>query len=530
MITLNYPIAGGDFDSAGLATRKLKEQLARLGVDASAMRRVMIASYEAEMNVVIHARTGTLWARLDVDKLDLEVADEGPGIPDVELAMREGWSTAPERARQMGFGAGLGLPNIRKASDLFQIETRVGRGTRIRSTILFHGGEAGPAVAFPASGAVRPALGVDDGRCRGCRRCIFTCPTGALRLRDRRPTLLDPLCVGCTACIEECPDGVFSIAADAEPNAGALRNVPQGALLIAPRGFFVGFPGFRPPELILSGLRQIGFSEVRFLEEWEESLRRESRHEAAAGKLPRPRIPPLCPPVVSLIEGRFPSLIPHLVPCLSPSEAACEEFPLRPVFLAAACPGQYRACAWSSLTERLTVATPAALANAVLPLLNSRRADGELPAVRVPRANPAGPRGLAASGVRSVLRLLSRAETGALADVSVLELHLCAGGCSASPLLTSNPELNGFRWTVEHSGEPPAAARRNRPYEQRQGVRLDPDMTEAIRKLAEIDGMTHRLPGRDCGSCGSPSCAAFAEDVVMRRAAEGDCPFMENAR
>ena len=161
MITLAYPIAGGDFDSAGLATRMLKEQLARLGVDASAMRRAMIASYEAEMNVVIHARTGTLWARLDVDKLDLEVADEGPGIPDVELAMREGWSTAPERARQMGFGAGLGLPNIRKASDLFQIETRVGRGTRIRSTILFHGGEAGPAVASPASwgSSTRPWCG-----------------------------------------------------------------------------------------------------------------------------------------------------------------------------------------------------------------------------------------------------------------------------------------------------------------------------------------------------------------------------------
>ncbi len=96
----------------------------------------MIASYEAEMNVVIHARTGTLWARLDSGKLDLEIADEGPGIPNVELALREGWSTASEKAREMGFGAGMGLPNIRRNSDLFDIETRVGRGTRIRSTIL----------------------------------------------------------------------------------------------------------------------------------------------------------------------------------------------------------------------------------------------------------------------------------------------------------------------------------------------------------------------------------------------------------
>ncbi len=79
MITLSYRIQGGDFDSAGLATRKLKEQLAKIGVGACVMRRAMIASYEAEMNVVIHARTGTLWARLDEVKLDLEVADEGPG-------------------------------------------------------------------------------------------------------------------------------------------------------------------------------------------------------------------------------------------------------------------------------------------------------------------------------------------------------------------------------------------------------------------------------------------------------------------
>ncbi len=125
---MSYRIAGGDFDTAGIATRQLKEQLAKIGVNGAVMRRAMIASYEAEMNVVIHARTGTLWARLDAGKLDLEVADEGPGIPDVSLALREGWSTASAQAREMGFGAGMGLPNIKRNSDLFEIETRVGPG------------------------------------------------------------------------------------------------------------------------------------------------------------------------------------------------------------------------------------------------------------------------------------------------------------------------------------------------------------------------------------------------------------------
>ena len=207
MITLSFRIQGGDFDSAGLATRKLKEQLSRIGVGGPVMRRVMIAAYEAEMNVVIHARTGTLWARLDEEKLDLEITDEGPGIPDVQLALREGWSTASLQARQMGFGAGLGLPNIRKNSDLFDIETRVGRGTRIRSTILLGVRDDGDAPLLDA-----PAfLSLDHGRCRACLRCIFACPTAALRVHGARPVLLPELCVGCTACAVECADEVFGI-------------------------------------------------------------------------------------------------------------------------------------------------------------------------------------------------------------------------------------------------------------------------------------------------------------------------------
>ena len=137
MITVNRRIEGGDFGSAGSATRMLKDQLRMAGVPVDTLRRVMIASYEAEMNVVIHARRGTLWARIDGERLDLEVIDDGPGIPDIELAMREGWSTASDEARRMGFGAGMGLPNIRRNSDRFEIDSEVGHGTRVRSTILF---------------------------------------------------------------------------------------------------------------------------------------------------------------------------------------------------------------------------------------------------------------------------------------------------------------------------------------------------------------------------------------------------------
>jgi len=520
MITLSYPIAGGDFDSAGFATRKLKEQLAKVGVDASALRRAMIAAYEAEMNVVIHARVGTLWARLDETKLDLEVADEGPGIPDVELAMREGWSTAPDRARQMGFGAGLGLPNIRKASDLFQIETRVGRGTRIRSTILFDGG-ARAAVEIAAAPAL---LRIEAQRCRGCMRCIRACPAGALRIHNGRPVLLQHLCIGCATCIDECADGVFGL-----PENGAPRAVPKGAILIIPRGLVTGFPGFPQPESVVSALRELGFEKVMFLEEWEEALCAEGRKEAADDTLPLPRIPPLCPPLVALIESRFPSLIPHLSPFLSPAESAGEEFPLRPVFLVAACPGQYSACAESSLTERLTVLAPAALTGAVRNLKGllrpaSRSLLGGSSSVVAARSGE-----LAAGGARAVMRVLGRAETGALGGIDLLDLHFCAGGCSASPLVTREPEIAGLRHAAVPRGAGAGAAgavRRTRPYVQRPGLRLDPDMAQAMRKLALIDSTVRLLPGRDCGSCGAPSCAALAEDVVAGRAHRKACPFL----
>ena len=400
MITLSHGITGGDFDSAGMATRRLKEQLARIGVEASALRRAMIASYEAEMNVVIHARTGTLWARVDDGKLDLEIADEGPGIPDVELALREGWSTASEQARQMGFGAGMGLPNIRRNSDLFEIETRVGKGTRVRSTILLRPGVVAPGDAPGKTAA--PAL--EKGRCRGCRRCIFACPTAALRMPEDGPTLREELCIGCASCIEECPDGVFGIQ-DAVPGvpygapgvpdggSGALAAVPRDSLLVVPRGFVTGLPGGQPPARILRALREIGFSEVRFLEEWEDALRADVRRELQRQDLPLPRIPPFCLPLVGLVESRFPSLIPHLAPYLSPCEAACGEFLRRSVVFAAACPGQYGACAGSSLTDRLTVVSPGRLAAAVLSrLCGSRGEESPCRARRNPCRTRLGPR------------------------------------------------------------------------------------------------------------------------------------------
>lgn len=126
-----FAVHGGDYANGGRASTAIKDLLKALAVPADVTRRVAIAAYEAEMNVVMYARHGTMAISVTPVRVTVEVHDEGPGIPDIALAMQEGWSTATPEMREMGFGAGMGLPNIERVSDEFQITSEVGRGTRL---------------------------------------------------------------------------------------------------------------------------------------------------------------------------------------------------------------------------------------------------------------------------------------------------------------------------------------------------------------------------------------------------------------
>jgi anti-sigma regulatory factor (Ser/Thr protein kinase) len=132
----SFHLMGGDFTNAGSASSALKAKLINSGVAQSIVRRAAIAAFEAEMNVIIHAVAGTLHYLITAEALTITVTDMGPGIEDVKLAMQEGYSTAPDWVREMGWGAGMGLPNISKHSDLFKLDTVVGEGTTLE--IFFH--------------------------------------------------------------------------------------------------------------------------------------------------------------------------------------------------------------------------------------------------------------------------------------------------------------------------------------------------------------------------------------------------------
>jgi anti-sigma regulatory factor (Ser/Thr protein kinase) len=134
-----YKVHGRDFDKGGETSTEIKSLLASLDLDPRLIRRAVIVAFEAEMNVVMYAVEGRLTLSITDEDITIEMDDRGPGIPDLESAMEEGWSTATDEMREMGFGFGMGLPNIRRNSDGFDIRSEVGSGTVITSTIKLDG-------------------------------------------------------------------------------------------------------------------------------------------------------------------------------------------------------------------------------------------------------------------------------------------------------------------------------------------------------------------------------------------------------
>lgn len=135
IIRLSYVVPGDDFTRAGEASGLLKKNLKMLGIDPEIVRRVSIAIYEGEINMVIHAHGGKIDVEINSQGIIMVLKDQGPGIPNVELAMQEGYTTAPDDVRSLGFGAGMGLPNMKKYTDYMHIDTQVGVGTTVTMKI-----------------------------------------------------------------------------------------------------------------------------------------------------------------------------------------------------------------------------------------------------------------------------------------------------------------------------------------------------------------------------------------------------------
>lgn len=137
-MSFEYKVEGGDFTHAGYASSQVKKMLKQLGVDNSIIKRVVVCLYEAEVNIVAHAWRGVILINLDSERINMKLTDEGPGIADISLAMQKGYSTASPQVREMGFGAGMGLPNISTNADRFDITSEQGVGTTLEISILLN--------------------------------------------------------------------------------------------------------------------------------------------------------------------------------------------------------------------------------------------------------------------------------------------------------------------------------------------------------------------------------------------------------
>ncbi len=134
-VNFHFDIDGDNFTSAGEASVKIKKLLREMGFSPDTIRRVSVAMYEGEINMVIHANGGSADVEVYSDRIEIILADRGPGIANIELAMQEGYSTAPDNIRSLGFGAGMGLPNMKRYTDQMRIESAVGEGTTIYMTV-----------------------------------------------------------------------------------------------------------------------------------------------------------------------------------------------------------------------------------------------------------------------------------------------------------------------------------------------------------------------------------------------------------
>ena len=134
-VRFRYEVDGENFTLAGQASVQVKKNLREIGIPAEIIRRVSIAMYEGEINMVIHAGGGVADVYVDEEKVTIVLEDNGPGIENIELAMKDGYSTAPDNIRSLGFGAGMGLPNMKRYSDTLTLESELGRGTKVTMTV-----------------------------------------------------------------------------------------------------------------------------------------------------------------------------------------------------------------------------------------------------------------------------------------------------------------------------------------------------------------------------------------------------------
>jgi len=403
---------------------------------------------------------------------------------------------------------------------------------------------------------------LDREKCKGCTNCIKRCPTEAIRVREGKARIFEERCIDCGECIRACPNHAKAALTD---KLDRLSEFEYTVAMPAP-SFFGQFRRTASPEAVLQALKAVGFDDVFEVAAAASVVSYAVRTYMETEHFVRPLISSACPAVVRLIQVRFPSLLDHIAPIESPMEVAARLAKKRAVektglpvdrigaFFISPCAAKVTAVKQPVGRKNSLVDGAMSMSEVYGAAVGHLKEEFSGPDLQVSAASGirwgrsggenaevgVGER-LAVDGVHNVITVLEEVEKGRLADVDFLEAQACVGGCIGGPLTPENPfvaRANIKAMADMAEGNPIPFDERvlealygagelfmENSIPPRPVLQLDEDVTKAMLKVELLEKTVADLPNLDCGSCGSPTCRALAEDIVRGLALEMDCVF-----
>lgn len=400
---------------------------------------------------------------------------------------------------------------------------------------------------------------LDVSKCNGCTTCLKHCPTEAIRIRDKHAVIDADRCIDCGQCIRVCPNQAK------KANYQKLEAMDRFRWKIAlPAPSLYGqFENLDDVDYVLQGLLDIGFDDVFEVSAAAELVSAYTRRYIHRDGIKKPIISSACPAIVRLIALRFPSLYDNILPMLPPMEIAAQLARDRAkadhpelsdkdigVCFISPCPAKVSYVAQGFGSRESGIDAVVSMQDVYFALINVMKKD-KVPTpvshsgmIGISWATSGGESSavfnesyLAADGIRNVIAVLDEIETGKLPQLEFIELNACDGGCVGGVLAVENPYIartrlqslrrylpvsQNFLGEDENNTVPDGVMFSDKP-QCRPITRLADSMVESMRRMSEIRRLLADLPGLDCGSCGAPTCRAFAEDVVKGEAASEDC-------
>lgn len=399
---------------------------------------------------------------------------------------------------------------------------------------------------------------LDPERCIGCTDCIKRCPTEAIRVRNSKAVITDERCIDCGMCIRVCNSQAKRAVTDP---INRIYKFKYRVAIPAPT-LYTQFKKLRDPNIILTALKKMGFHEVFEVAKAAEIVTDYSKEIMERAQVKMPAISSACPAIVKLVQMRFPTLIPHVMPVISPKEAIAryakahlieQGIPEEDIgiFFISPCAAKVTDSRIPEVIHKSSVDGVISMKEVFLRLVPIIKELEEIEILQMSTEAgigwaATGGEGLASKiynhvavdGIENVIKILERLENGKL-DVDFLECLACVNGCLGGPLTVENSfisinRMDKIKKYVRTKGQtrklniikPSMPLDWERALVSKSVMKLDDDMEQALIKMEKLEEIYETLPHIDCGSCGAPTCRALAEDIVKGQANIEDCIFM----